>query len=127
MKAKVIIIILAFILSACTYDEEKYEEYTFKVTWDPNPEIEVNSYGGGYIVQYAEGINSDIKNIQYVEVPYTGGQQAPTEAIITAKRKVNEDENSSNHVVYSVKVISYAEINGKRVYSAPSQESVVKF
>jgi hypothetical protein len=123
MKVKSIIILLVLLLNGCIPDE--YEKYTFKVTWDPCIDVPVNSYGGGYIVQYGEIVDCRLKNINHVEIPYEGGQSAPTEATITAKRKV--DENTSSQVAYSVQVIAYGQVAGKKVYSAPSKQAIVYF
>jgi len=113
-ESYILFLFLIITLTGCTYIG--YDKYTYLVSWDKSDNLEVNSYGGGYVVYCAKGKYIDINKCNYVEVPYNGGQSTPTEATITIKRK--EDEKGKE--IYSVAVAAYHTIGDERVYSKPS-------
>ena len=113
-KISIYILFLIITLTGCT--DIGYDKYTYLVSWDKSEDVEVNIYGGGYVVYYAKGKCIDINKCNYVDVPYSGGQSTPTEATITIKRK--EDETGKD--IYSVAVAAYHTIGDERVYSKPS-------
>ncbi|NMB66024.1 MAG: hypothetical protein GYA16_14260 [Spirochaetes bacterium] len=120
--------VIMFFIACSEYEEESanknddYLTYQYEISWDANDEEGVNSFGGGYCVYYAEGYAVDINKSNYVDVPYQGGDRAPTQATIVIKLKKDENSNYKRQVTYSVVVVAYATINGTKVYSRPSKQ-----
>ncbi|MGB4269627.1 MAG: hypothetical protein WBK20_10655 [Spirochaetota bacterium] len=125
-KILIIIIAVLTLLQACSIiyeDLEEYIEYKYLLKWDPSPEAEVNSPGGGYVIYYAQGNTVDINKSCYVDVPYNGGSITPCEKILSIKIKKNTDTNTGTKTyTFSAVVVSYATFYGIKVYSNPSNK-----
>ncbi len=119
-----------FLLSSCSIiyedleENENFIEHKIELEWDPSPEVEVNSNGGGYVVYYAKGTSVDINTSEYVEIPYSTGMQTNPQAILSIKLKDCSTESNpcTTKYTYSAVVVSYATFYGHRVYSKPSNK-----
>jgi hypothetical protein len=69
------------------------------ITWAANKEKAVNQAGGGYMVYYSSNQNFNTTGASMINVPYSGGATAPSQATIPA---LNRGQR------YYVKVVAYS-------------------
>lgn len=72
-----------------------------RINWAANPEVDVNTTGGGYRVYYAKSPNVSTSSGTYVDVPYVAGPTAPTTALLSGLTVGT----------YYVKVVAYSAYN----------------
>jgi hypothetical protein len=72
-----------------------------RVNWTANPEVDVNTTGGGYRVYYAKSPNVSTSSGTFVNVPYVSGATAPTTALLSGLTVGT----------YYVKVVAYSAYN----------------
>lgn len=72
-----------------------------RINWAANPEVDVNTTGGGYRVYYAKSPNVSTTSGTYVSVPYVSGPTAPTTALLSGLTVGT----------YYVKVVAYSAYN----------------
>jgi len=108
-----LILVVALILAGCTSKKVPLSStpstntgstptsVNIRVNWAANPEVDVNTTGGGYRVYYAKSPNVSTNSGTYVDVPYVSGATAPTTALLTGLTVGT----------YYVKVVAYSAYN----------------
>lgn len=106
-------LILFLALSACTSEKSPPNSppstgtggsptsVKIRINWAANPEVDVNTTGGGYRVYYAKSPNVSTSSGTYVNVPYVSGVTAPTTALLSGLTVGT----------YYVKVVAYSAYN----------------
>lgn len=108
-----LIFALAFALAACTSSKSPPNSIPssstpttptsvkIRINWAANPEVDVNTTGGGYRVYYAKSPNVSTSSGTFVNVPYVSGPTAPTTALLSGLTVGT----------YYVKVVAYSAYN----------------
>jgi hypothetical protein len=81
-----------------------------RVNWTANPEVDVNTTGGGYRVYYSKSPNVSISSGTFVNVPYVSGPTAPTTALLSGLTVGT----------YYVKVVAYSAYNPQGIIGGNS-------
>jgi hypothetical protein len=108
-----LILALALVLAACTSKKVPLSSspssntgstptsVKIRINWAANPEVDVNTTGGGYRIYYAKSANVSTSSGTYVDVPYVSGASAPTTALLSGLTVGT----------YYVKVVAYSAYN----------------